>query len=374
MRVLSLNSGSSSLKYAVFDATASGENVLLRGGVDCLARSDDEHAQAARGAFERLDAQGLTPDAVGHRIVHPAAPTGPRPRASTPSSLPRSMSSSPSPRSTFLPKFGPFNRFASAGPTCRRLPVSIPPFIARSRKRRVGMPYRRSWSAAGLRKYGFHGLSYEYVVSVIGVPALGRAVIAHLGSGSSMAAVSEGRSIDTTMGFTPAGGLVMGARPGDVDPGLLVFMRRRVDASTLDDIVNRQSGLRGLAESTLSPRPPRASSSDSSCPSALEVFVASARNGSCDGGCARRHRLARVHWRSRRACRCHSRGDRARVGHLGVAIDTARNERGDAVESAPTAPGASSEWCRRTRSVWWRVTRAEFSKSMSPVNSARPWP
>jgi acetate kinase len=151
-----------------------------------------------------------------------------------------------------------------------------------------------------------------------------------------MAAVSEGRSIDTTMGFTPAGGLVMGTRPGDVDPGLLVFMATHgVDASTLDDIVNRQSGLLGLSGTTADVRDLLARrSSDPRARLALEVFVWSARKwvgamaaalGGIDslvftGGVGE-----------------HAAAIRAEialgVGHLGVAIDTARNERGDAVVS-----------------------------------------
>jgi acetate kinase len=335
MRVLSLNSGSSSLKYAVFDATASGENVLLRGGVDRLARSDDEHAQAARGAFERLDAQGLTPDAVGHRIVHGGADRAAPARIDAkllaaldelipfaPLHLPAEIRTIQSVRERWpnLPQVACFD-------TAFHCTLS-------EAARRYALPEK--WSAAGLRKYGFHGLSYEYVVSVIGVPALGRAVIAHLGSGSSMAAVSEGRSIDTTMGFTPAGGLVMGTRPGDVDPGLLVFMATHgVDASTLDDIVNRQSGLLGLSGTTADVRDLLARrSSDPRARLALEVFVWSARKwvgamaaalGGIDslvftGGVGE-----------------HAAAIRAEialgVGHLGVAIDTARNERGDAVVS-----------------------------------------
>ncbi len=73
-------------------------------------------------------------------------------------------------------------------------------------------------------RYGFHGLSYEFIVSTVGAEALGPAVIAHLGAGSSLAAVRDGRCVDTTMGFTPTAGLVMGSRIGDADPGLLLYL------------------------------------------------------------------------------------------------------------------------------------------------------
>src|ERR1019366_3675446 len=85
----------------------------------------------------------------------------------------------------------------------------------------------------GLRRYGFHGLSYEYVVSLVGAKTLGRAVIAHLGNGASMAAVRDGASVDTTMGFSPAGGLGKGHDP-----------------KALDELVNKRSGLLGVSGTT----------------------------------------------------------------------------------------------------------------------------
>src|SRR5207237_2141269 len=78
--------------------------------------------------------------------------------------------------------------------------------------------------AKGIRRYGFHGLSYEYVVATVGASTLGRAVIAHLGNGASMAAVRDGRSIDPTMGFTPSGGFMMATRSGDLNPGIPVTL------------------------------------------------------------------------------------------------------------------------------------------------------
>ena len=75
-----------------------------------------------------------------------------------------------------------------------------------------------------MRRYGFHGLSYEYIIDQVGATALGRAVIAHLGNGASMAAVRNDQPLDTTMGFTPTGGFMMGTRSGDLDPGLLIYL------------------------------------------------------------------------------------------------------------------------------------------------------
>jgi acetate kinase len=115
----------------------------------------------------------------------------------------------------------------------------------------------RRYEAAGVRRYGFHGLSYEFLVEElarIGDPAAtkGRVILAHLGNGASMAAVRDGRSIDTSMGFTPASGLVMGRRSGDVDPGLVSYLARteQMSAAQFQDMVNHASGLLGVSETS----------------------------------------------------------------------------------------------------------------------------
>jgi acetate kinase len=104
----------------------------------------------------------------------------------------------------------------------------------------------------GVRRYGFHGLSYEYVVARLGAAHLGRAVIAHLGSGASMAAVRDGSPVDTTMGFTPTGGLMMGTRTGDLDPGVLIHLLEHGghDTPALERLVNFESGLLGVSGTT----------------------------------------------------------------------------------------------------------------------------
>ena len=105
----------------------------------------------------------------------------------------------------------------------------------------------------GVRRYGFHGLSYEYVVGTLGPARLGaRAVLAHLGNGASMAAVRDGQSVETTMGFTPAGGLVISTRAGDLDPGVAVYLLREkgYDADQLEQLVDRGAGLTALSGGT----------------------------------------------------------------------------------------------------------------------------
>jgi acetate kinase len=119
------------------------------------------------------------------------------------------------------------------------------------------LPIPRRYEAAGVRKYGFHGLSYQYLMTELArqvgdAGAQGRVILAHLGNGASMAAVRDGRCMETTMGFTPAAGLVMGTRTGDLDPGLVAFFAR-TEAMTpdqFDAMANHQSGLLGVSETS----------------------------------------------------------------------------------------------------------------------------
>jgi len=119
------------------------------------------------------------------------------------------------------------------------------------------LPIPRRYVQAGIRRYGFHGLSYAYIVTeltrVAGPGAArGSVIVAHLGSGASLAAIRDGVSIDTTMGFTPAGGVVMGTRPGDLDPGVLwaIQDRERYSPERLDHFINHECGLLGVSETS----------------------------------------------------------------------------------------------------------------------------
>ena len=110
-------------------------------------------------------------------------------------------------------------------------------------------PLPRDLWDEGIRRYGFHGLSYEYIVATLGAAAQGRLIIAHLGNGASLAAVQNGQPLDTSMGFTPTGGIMMGTRSGDLDPGVLIHLmhERSYDADQLEDLVNHQAGLLGVS-------------------------------------------------------------------------------------------------------------------------------
>jgi acetate kinase len=204
------------------------------------------------------------------------------------------------------------------------------------------LPLPRELFDAGVRRYGFHGLSYEFVVDTIGAASLGRAVIAHLGNGASMAAVVGGRSIDTTMGFTPTGGLMMGTRAGDLDPGVLVHLmdHRGADAREIGALVNTRSGLLGVSGTTsdvkalleASPTDPRAAL-------AIEMFCYSARKfigaltaalGGLDslvftGGIGEHAAPVRE-----RIC--------AGLGYLGVRLDAGRNQRAEGQISVDNSP------------------------------------
>ncbi len=119
------------------------------------------------------------------------------------------------------------------------------------------LPIPRRFDAMGIRRYGFHGLSYSYLIEELARVAVikaaqGRVILAHLGSGASLAAVCEGKSIDTSMGFTPAGGITMGTRPGDLDPGVAWYMMKseNLTPKQFNKIINHDSGLFGISETS----------------------------------------------------------------------------------------------------------------------------
>ncbi len=202
-----------------------------------------------RGYADLAQSAGLPlPDAVGHRLVHGGADfSGPvvldddaisRLRALTPLAplhLPLEIGLIETAREVFpdTAQVGCFDTaFHQGMPTRARM-----------------LPLARPLWEKGVRRYGFHGLSYEYVLAALGGEAYGRIVIAHLGAGASLAAVKDGRPADTTMGMTPTGGLMMGQRCGDIDPGALIHLLRQegYDAVGLDRLVNHESGLAGVS-------------------------------------------------------------------------------------------------------------------------------
>lgn len=246
--VLALNCGSSSIKYAYLR----GETELLRGSVPVGGDGAPDHGAAVHAVLEATERRGLgQPQAVGHRLVH-GGPDHVEPERVTPELLASLARVVP-----FAPLHLPSELRAIAAVSARMSDVPqvvcfdtafhhTLPEVAR----RYALP--GALFDAGVRRYGFHGLSYEYVVQALGPAPPRRAVLAHLGSGASMAAVHNGRCLDTSMGFTPTGGLVMGTRAGDLDPGLLVHLlqHRGYDARSLDHLVNAEAGMLALSGTT----------------------------------------------------------------------------------------------------------------------------
>ncbi len=142
-------------------------------------------------------------------------------------------------------------------------------------------PLPQRYFDAGVRRYGFHGLSYESLVHHFGAQLPGRCIFAHLGNGASLCALRNGVSIDTTMGLTPAGGILMGTRSGDLDPGVFLYLMRHenLNADALEELLNHESGLFALSsgESDVKALQERARNNDSRATLALEAFAISVR-------------------------------------------------------------------------------------------------
>jgi len=274
MRVLVLNGGSSSIKYSVFDGNAlvvDGE----RSGVE---------AREARGAIAAVleDVAGQAVDAVGYRVVHP----GPRlteHQRITPEVL-RELEAAVA----FAPLHDPEAlELIRAGmeryPGLKHYACFDTVFHRTMPLEATVYALPKVFRDKGVRRYGFHGLSCESVVwQLRGQGRLpGRMVIAHLGSGCSVTAVVEGESVDTTMGMTPDGGVVMGTRPGDLDPGVGVYLLRQmgVDVDALEKMLNHDAGMVALSGRANDVKALRAAAAegDADAELALKVFTRSVR-------------------------------------------------------------------------------------------------
>jgi acetate kinase len=246
--VLVFNVGSTSLKYRLYDMDA--ESVLVDGKVDRITSGKLDAAFAE--VISRLPA-GTKVDAVGHRVVHGGeelvAPTVVTPE----------VKQGIRDNAIFAPIHNPANLAGievaeQAFPEARHVAVfdtafhgELPPHSYL-----YALPYEM-YLERGLRRYGFHGPSHQYM-AVCAAEHLGtdvsrlKLVTCHLGGGASVCAIDGGRSVDTSMGMTPLEGLVMGTRSGDVDPALaLVLGRQGMSAQEIDDLLNRKSGLLGIS-------------------------------------------------------------------------------------------------------------------------------
>lgn len=294
-RMLTLNGGSSSLKFALY-AAVGGRRVLAgkfdRLGSDATSFSVEGNSGEAerpgkldhRGAVHYLvdwlaSHDGLAPvAAIGHRIVHGGE------RYRQPTQIDDVMVAELRQLSDYAPEHLPAE--IEMIEACRERLGDVPqiacfdtafhrdlPAVARL------LPIPRRFAEMGIERYGFHGLSYTYLLEELrraagDEAAQGRLVLAHLGNGASLAAVRVGRSIDTTMGFTPAAGIPMSSRSGDLDPGLVLYLSRRegMDAERFDRMVNHQSGLLGLSEISSDVRDLLGREADPRAAEALAVF------------------------------------------------------------------------------------------------------
>lgn len=272
--ILCLNAGSSSLKFAVYSLTdanagtgttedrlfsgaaeevgASEGRFWLRGPgggllVDRKARFADDR-EAAEAMFAALAEQGSVEFlAAGHRIVHGG------PLFSAPQRVDAGMTARLKELVPFAPLHLP-SQIAMIQELTRRSPdlTQVVCFDTAFHRglpevaRRFALP-QEFWEE-GVLRYGFHGLSYEFVAGKLGKQLGGRAIIAHLGNGASMVALSDGTPVDTSMGLTPTGGFMMGTRTGDLDPGvILYFLRQGWNTEQLETLLDRQAGLAGVS-------------------------------------------------------------------------------------------------------------------------------
>ncbi len=258
--IITINAGSSSIKYAAFDHAL---KPLLRGLVEGYGRD------ALAAATAAITAHGIALEKVagiGHRVVHGGT------RFIVPTLVTNEVLQELEGLRRLAPLHLPYGLGALA--ELRKLAPAVPhiacfdtAFHAGRDDLHTRLPLPREYDARGYRRYGFHGLNYEHVVRALprqsGQPLPHRLLVAHLGSGCSMCAIVDGNSIETTMGYSTADGLVMGTRTGAIDPGVLVALLRDENLSldALEDLLYRRSGLLGISGETSDMRKLLASSS-----------------------------------------------------------------------------------------------------------------
>ncbi len=263
--ILTLNAGSSSVKFAIFDAATL--HARLRGEIENLHATPHVFARDADGAvlidrcwpagdvlpalLDFIDAH-IGPNALvaaGHRVVHGGADHV-RPEAVTPALLAALEALTPLDPLHMPDNLAPIRAIAAARPSLAQVACfdtafhhTLPPVATH-----LALP--RAITEAGVRRYGFHGLSFEYIAGRLAedAPALRRVIVAHLGSGASLCALADGRSIETTFGFTALDGLVMATRCGSLDPGVLLYLARQGHTTAdIEDMLYRRSGLLGVS-------------------------------------------------------------------------------------------------------------------------------
>lgn len=361
--IVTVNGGSSSIKFAVFKGRAPPQR-LLTGLVDRIGQSQaslmvcsrDEKGSGAPIAIDASDPEQaaeriadflcktLDPTAItgiGHRVVHGGAQLLTH-QPITPQLITELRRTLPLDRAHLPLELALIEVLRRRLPACLQVACFDTAFHHEMPPVAKLLPIPRSYSDAGVRRFGFHGLSYTYLMEELrrsaGAEAAGgRVILAHLGSGASMAAVHGGQVVDTTMAFTPTAGLVMGTRPGDLDPGLLIYlMREGRTPEQLDDFINHRCGLLGISGTSGDMRDLlKCRATDPRAAEAVELFCYQARKwigaltaamGGLDtlifaGGIGE-------HAREVRAEICSG------LAFLGCKLDPRRNEASDSVISA----------------------------------------
>ncbi len=274
--IMCINGGSSSLKFHIYEVGLSedgrAEQLLAHGAVEGIGHSkgriwfqdgqgnllvdrlmdDVEFEGAVEEALAVLSENSVhSVEAVGHRVVH-GGPEHHSPRLITPdvlSDLHEHVAWAPLHMPITLRVIEAMDTQRPGLPQVACFDTGFHAHLPEVTRR---LPLPAKFYDQGICRYGFHGLSYEYVMAALGKEAAGKVVVAHLGNGCSMAACVDGQSVDTTMGMTPMGGLMMGTRSGDLDPGVLLYLVREwgYDAEMLELLLDRESGLRGVSGKT----------------------------------------------------------------------------------------------------------------------------
>ena len=252
--ILTINAGSSSVRFAIFASGARPARLLAgkmeRIGGETAAVTADRLAQKLKSKSSMA-----APDAIGHRVVHGMLHSEPeRVSATLLTELRRIASLDPEhlPREIEL-----IEAMQRQYPNVPQVACFDTAFHRGMPAEATMLPIPRRYAAKGVQRYGFHGLSFTFLIQELvrlgdRAASHGRVILAHLGSGASLAAVLNGRSMDTSMGFTPAAGLVMGTRSGDLDPGLASYLmlNESMNAAQFRAMVNEQSGLLGISETS----------------------------------------------------------------------------------------------------------------------------
>jgi acetate kinase len=296
--VLALNSGSSSLKFGVFIQQDSDARATYRGSIDGIGgkegrlqiRSADgaslineshpsgTQADAIRAAAKYLVSLNLPPLAgIGHRIVH-GGPSLREHQRLTPEVLQKLEAAA-----SFAPLHVPvalslIRETQSQYPGVPQIVCFDTAFHRTLPEVASRFPLPQEFWDSGIQRYGFHGISCESILHALGKDLPARAAIAHLGNGASITAVADGRSVDTSMGLTPTGGIIMGTRTGDLDPGILLHLRRNtnLEADRLEKLLDKQSGLLGISGFSSDMRELHQASGNPHAQLAVEMFARTA--------------------------------------------------------------------------------------------------